>query len=185
MHAHLVPEKVGSIPACAGEPMCATCSSPPRRVDPRMRGGAHRPPGFSGCGAGRSPHARGSLPAGILDKTKSGSIPACAGEPSAPQPCRWCTRVDPRMRGGAYVKASPALGVGGRSPHARGSRSRPLRRDRCRGSIPACAGEPKTFFSVLAVLWVDPRMRGGADTAKAEPLQGAGRSPHARGSPPS
>ncbi len=50
----------GSIPAHAGEPRLIIPRCPPRRVDPRARGGAAAVPAWNPPGAGRSPRTRGS-----------------------------------------------------------------------------------------------------------------------------
>ena len=73
---------LGSIPACAGEPGSRSSMSFPSVVYPRVCGGTaafiirvrHR--------VGLSPRVRGNRvrPGGLLGRT--GSIPACAGEPS-------------------------------------------------------------------------------------------------------
>ena len=72
-----------SIPACAGEP----ARRPPRRaghrVHPRVRGGAFAPFITSARRPGPSPRARGSPTTGRDGGLVDGSIPACAGEPSA------------------------------------------------------------------------------------------------------
>ena len=58
----------GSIPACAGEPVCRIMLNCPVAVYPRVCGGA------------------GSEE--LVDRRSGGSIPACAGEPIAPSPQR-------------------------------------------------------------------------------------------------
>ena len=74
----------GSIPACAGEPHFDAHRSCRLWVYPRMCGGAAHLSLKIGPGVGLSPHVRGSL-AALRELTKgSGSIPACAGEPSTP-----------------------------------------------------------------------------------------------------
>src|SRR6266568_1147605 len=172
----------GSIPACAGEPR--TKPPPPslRRVDPRVRGGA---PGMELAPAedtGRSPRARGSLLVAVLEKGLPRSIPACAGEPSpgfarSPSP-----GVDPRVRGGASGTVTIAVPREGRSPRARGSPRQRVFHDLLQGSIPACAGEPTTPSRARPTSRVDPRVRGGACTARRWTKTRHGRSPRARGS---
>ena len=71
----------GSIPACAGEPICAAFISLSVGVYPRLRGGT------TGCqhllprSQGLSPLARGNLDHHRTIAVPVGSIPACAGEP--------------------------------------------------------------------------------------------------------
>ena len=73
-----------------------------------------------------------------------GSIPACAGEPAAPQKPPEKDSVYPRVCGGTNDSLFRLLRGGGLSPRVRGnhtlsSMNRPSSR-----SIPACAGEPNT-----------------------------------------
>ncbi len=93
--------RLGSIPACAGEP-CPTARTTTRtRVDPRVCGGAPRHGNKKQNLWGRSPRVRGSRALIDADEARDGSIPACAGEPrcgSRASPRPW---VDPRVCGGA------------------------------------------------------------------------------------
>ncbi len=173
----------GSIPACAGEP------SPPRRdhtasrVHPRLRGGA--PPDDHGASGvvGPSPPARGSREVQDGPRRERGSIPACAGEPTAASRNIACAWVHPRLRGGALTMLGEAFRLSGPSPPARGSPTPASRWARGRGSIPACAGEPHPTRGHEVGGRVHPRLRGGAPS----PLRGdevvEGPSPPARGSP--
>ncbi len=132
----------GSIPACAGEPSRRGSRATAARVDPRVCGGAQRPRRSGAGGGGRSPRVRGSPRLRQRPRAAAGSIPACAGEPSARAArARW-GRVDPRVCGGARFWRSARGLEEGRSPRVRGSLV--ARRDGrvVAGSIPACAGEP-------------------------------------------
>jgi len=183
-HAYLSerPVRRGSIPACAGEPRGAAAPQGQRQVDPRMRGGAtvigKRPPLLMG----RSPHARGSPWCLISLRFMSRSIPACAGEPNSRLASRCASKVDPRMRGGARLLAVGQHQLQGRSPHARGSHVVGSCAAGDDGSIPACAGEPRSRSPRPAAPGVDPRMRGGAARTHQASKGTWGRSPHARGS---
>ena len=135
--------RIGSIPACAGEPAGASGGRAEDGVDPRVCGGAMARARTDSPAAGRSPRVRGSQDDLLRDPRVVGSIPACAGEPSTARASARSGWVDPRVCGGAtgwYGSATPPWG---RSPRVRGSR--PLRHvaTRCVGSIPACAGEPR------------------------------------------
>ena len=91
---------------------------------------------------GLSPRVRGNplLPGNIV--LRSGSIPACAGEPSACCFNGRSPRVYPRVCGGTDLAGLYVhLGVG-LSPRVRGNRSTDGSTSRRNGSIPACAGEP-------------------------------------------
>ncbi len=115
------PTKAGSIPACAGEPGPCGLYGWGAGVDPRVRGGAFVNANIEAGGVGRSPRARGSrLPAGRLHGLH-GSIPACAGEPQATRSRPCYSRVDPRVRGGAWSWWTRTTAQRGRSPRARGS----------------------------------------------------------------
>ena len=72
----------------------------------------------------------------------------------------------------------------GRSPRVRGSRGSAPGRGRCRGSIPACAGEPPPQRRRTRTPRVDPRVCGGARQTDARATAKAGRSPRVRGSRP-
>ncbi len=198
----LISSSPRSIPACAGEPSRIRALAKRVRVDPRVRGGAIESVHFFLLCAGRSPRARGSRRVRGRAATRSGSIPACAGEPGARGRCRTSTRVDPRVRGGAdqtYGQITDAEGrsprargsrsgdlargeIGGRSPRARGSPASPSANDVAAGSIPACAGEPAGSLGLRASRRVDPRVRGGASHAAMMYSRATGRSPRARGS---
>ena len=94
---------------------------------------------------GLSPRVRGNPDSNFDNNGRSGSIPACAGEPllavRAPG-CRW---VYPRVCGGTSVSEVGASYPPGLSPRVRGNPAAadsPLYDVR---SIPACAGEPTSL----------------------------------------
>ena len=90
-----------SIPACAGEPGDGSAIRLVRAVHPRVCGGAPAGKLCPSCPKGPSPRVRGSL-VWQLDKTgRSGSIPACAGEPVSETPWPPLRGVHPRVCGGA------------------------------------------------------------------------------------
>src|SRR6266568_651288 len=70
----------------------------------------------------------------------------------------------------------------GRSPRARGSHAGQRALHIPDGSIPACAGEPRTKPPPPSLRRVDPRVRGGAPGMELAPAEDTGRSPRARGS---
>ena len=72
-----------SIPACAGEPMTGDDQSEDHAVYPRVCGGTSGPAvGYARLG-GLSPRVRGNHALFLGNQAVPGSIPACAGEPSA------------------------------------------------------------------------------------------------------
>ena len=71
-----------SIPACAGEPFVSGAGRPGRRVYPRVCGGTSPAPHRTNARTGLSPRVRGNPSSARRKVSTSGSIPACAGEPS-------------------------------------------------------------------------------------------------------
>ena len=141
------PPPAGSIPACAGEPHVARSTTSTARVYPRVCGGTSGCPSRASAAPGLSPRVRGNQ-LGVKRKVRvSGSIPACAGEPTSACPRRTLARVYPRVCGGTSVSQFGRRIVRGLSPRVRGNRSRHGRRPLRplhQGSIPACAGEPNS-----------------------------------------
>ena len=152
---------IGSIPACAGEPIQRTGNPAYAPVYPRVCGGTvkYSPP-LRSIG-GLSPRVRGNLPAHTVSEDGIGSIPACAGEPAAGRPARGRHRVYPRVCGGTRPDSKNGNPGGGLSPRVRGNRSdRDFRKDYVR-SIPACAGEPTPPGHGSDRRTVYPRVCGG------------------------
>ena len=75
---------VGSIPACAGEPLGASRRSSRSMVYPRVCGGTGRGGLTAGRGGGLSPRVRGNQLRTHPSWGRVRSIPACAGEPPPP-----------------------------------------------------------------------------------------------------
>ncbi len=173
---------LGSIPACAGEPWTGAPASDRARVHPRLRGGALSQRGRNGANMGPSPPARGSLPHHRAVIGAEGSIPACAGEPCCETLGYFLRRVHPRLRGGAGVWPLASAHVRGPSPPARGSPQPLTNASPPGGSIPACAGEPRSAPRAQTPRGVHPRLRGGAYVPPARPGIPSGPSPPARGS---
>ena len=150
-------------PRVCGEPPMGCLILSKRKVYPRVCGG-------TGCRVstlpgviGLSPRVRGNLrvvPAGPADL---GSIPACAGEPLKthifssyvgvyPRVCGGTLTcpilpgarmgLSPRVRGTSTAAASRSTTCG-LSPRVRGNPWQRLIWTAQRGSIPACAGEPR------------------------------------------
>ena len=155
------PMKLGSIPACAGEPPSKTGPTTPRWVYPRVCGGTSSA-GWRPCsGAGLSPRVRGNRTSGASGDTLLRSIPACAGEPPQAPSTRFMRRVYPRVCGGTNKIERPKRQLTGLSPRVRGNH-RPEPPDTAfAGSIPACAGEPGKAPDPQAGGRVYPRVCGG------------------------
>ncbi len=114
--------------------------------DPRMHGGTCECQGIEQSWEGLSPHARGNLINLKISVLHPGSIPACTGEPVSLPGQHDQGRVYPRMHGRTKKFLSSVIKKRGLSPHARGNLRRTPRVRRRSGSIPACTGEPQSFF---------------------------------------
>ncbi len=154
-------DSMGSIPACAGEPAPSRPATCRLRVYPRVCGGTASGRSMFLPRYGLSPRVRGNHPASHEAAPQSGSIPACAGEPSA-YPFMWSiTTVYPRVCGGTPVLPSASTRIAGLSPRVRGNRVTVQLAARWWGSIPACAGEPIGRTQVWYCRTVYPRVCGG------------------------
>ena len=171
----------GSIPVCAGEPGNPAHQERPLQVYPRVCGGTipstcrRLPP------AGLSPRVRGNPYQRGASAGAGGSIPACAGEPERAVDDASAVGVYPRVCGGTQHHENDAEGAEGLSPRVRGN-LHPVQpgADVC-GSIPACAGEPKSDRSGTAPLKVYPRVCGGTRDRASSASDGIGLSPRVRG----
>ena len=112
---------------------------------------------------------------------REGSIPACAGEPPSGRPLglrirvyprvcggtgreltrRGADRVYPRVCGGTPRPTASATGPTGLSPRVRGNHCRARHSGWPNGSIPACAGEPRSRARRGTRGRVYPRVCGG------------------------
>ena len=95
----------GSIPACAGEPSPIVLCSLRESVYPRVCGGTRAIPGACPVHRGLSPRVRGNRLLSRCISGSDGSIPACAGEPSALPCCRLGYGVYPRVCGGTLGRS--------------------------------------------------------------------------------
>ena len=116
-------DMLGSIPACAGEPLTRISLTPTPKVYPRVCGGTALSQflllGFQGL----SPRVRGNLVSLGPGNDMLGSIPACAGEPDSVQATSRPRPVYPRVCGGTvFEDVEGLLGVG-LSPRVRGNLS--------------------------------------------------------------
>ena len=188
---------------CGGAVSSARRRRSCRGPSPRVRGSRHHVRVFPvdvvvhprGCGGalsmsttgspetGPSPRVRGSLHLEDQGPSRSGSIPAGAGEPRRSQGGSRNEWVHPRGCGGASKEAIEKTWREGPSPRVRGSRS-DIRRDHGRnGSIPAGAGEPAGGVASAMASRVHPRGCGGATSNQRPAWCHEGPSPRVRGSP--
>ena len=171
----------GTIPACAGEP----CWCPGRGCKsgdyPRVRGGTLMMQPSRKPRPGLSPRARGNpfrsnRPIGLV-----GTIPACAGEPTGRHRGSVSQRDYPRVRGGTALKCHAYSPFRGLSPRARGNLRRSIHQAGILGTIPACAGEPRSFQPSHGKFGDYPRVRGGTEVRSVTRYADTGLSPRARG----
>ena len=87
------------------------------------------------------------------------------------------------MCGGTCLSAAVLLGDMGLSPRVRGNRQRRQSYRPATRSIPACAGEPRSFCAILRASGVYPRVCGGTYVATVGPPPKTGLSPRVRGNP--
>ncbi len=156
-----VKDPTRSIPACAGEPDAADSSNDMPKVYPRVCGGTTYPSKEMAMSTGLSPRVRGNRIRTFCAPPVSGSIPACAGEPTTGQPFQSGSGVYPRVCGGTPSSARRLSSRPGLSPRVRGNpvqRPAPIVQAR---SIPACAGEPHHRYGIGLRLRVYPRVCGG------------------------
>ena len=131
---------------------------------------------------GLSPRVRGNRTRLQGRAQSQGSIPACAGEPSAYRRMRREKTVYPRVCGGTsshcierchHQRVYPRVCGGTRQwLH---SFTMMLR------SIPACAGEPTSFGRLQLLIGVYPRVCGGTSLASSNTSSNWGLSPRVRG----
>ena len=153
-----------SIPACAGEPRGRRILYGFVGVYPRVCGGTGSVAGGRLLADGLSPRVRGNrrnLPA---PKPLSGSIPACAGEPTGIALPASRQRVYPRVCGGTGLTQDIHKGGHGLSPRVRGNLCPRWKGGWIARSIPACAGEPVCWALLGETETVYPRVCGGTPT---------------------
>ena len=172
-----------SIPACAGEPRPTWPSRSGGAVYPRVCGGT----GDFGVALrrrhGLSPRVRGN-PVGVVSANRGDwSIPACAGEPCGGVRRQSRREVYPRVCGGTRAQQDDPDLAAGLSPRVRGNLYRRPVAGACRGSIPACAGEPGDVHAGQRVGGVYPRVCGGTPAPARYLYTMEGLSPRVRGNP--
>ena len=177
----LVGFRGGSIPACAGEPPPVRRKARSKRVYPRVCGGTVSVDSQRSVAPGLSPRVRGNPRARGPWPPPSGSIPACAGEPTAGAKKVHRRGVYPRVCGGTADYSRLTIPMAGLSPRVRGNRGAAERRRDLGGSIPACAGEPTAGSRSSSPDRVYPRVCGGTTCRAHAAALAAGLSPRVRG----
>ena len=130
---------------------------------------------------GLSPRVRGNLCFAYLRAPSTGSIPACAGEPTTEQAPLCIAGVYPRVCGGTYDGTGARAANEGLSPRVRGNRADDWEQAGIARSIPACAGEPRRITTAAASRGVYPRVCGGTKSPWSIVLRSRGLSPRVRG----
>ena len=171
----------GSIPACAGEPRPARAAPGRRRVYPRVCGGTTLRGGDRQRRDGLSPRVRGNLPTFHRAGGIQGSIPACAGEPWRRAWRQRRAGVYPRVCGGTRQGGHRQARGQGLSPRVRGNPHQGCKLPVRHGSIPACAGEPRSSLPLRSRSRVYPRVCGGTIASASKSLYQPGLSPRVRG----
>ena len=151
----------GSIPACAGEPRPGTPRPRPYSVYPRVCGGTQAASSKPLAQYGLSPRVRGNRRALARNEARTGSIPACAGEPPCHPSRPPNARVYPRVCGGTSRHAATPICRIGLSPRVRGNLRFAQEHEGAVRSIPACAGEPYPHPGAPSSCRVYPRVCGG------------------------
>ncbi|KFI48485.1 hypothetical protein BBOU_0614 [Bifidobacterium boum] len=136
-------QRIGIIPACAGNTMTRRSKDSTNRDHPRMRGEHKTQPRLASVPLGSSPHARGTRKFDFKKYVDAGIIPACAGNTQRSRAGPWRIRDHPRMRGEHIGLSRPSYPSRGSSPHARGTPARvPRNTRRIAGSSPHARGTP-------------------------------------------
>ena len=170
-----------SIPACAGEPGHGRDLARADRVYPRVCGGTKAPGGYRRIEGGLSPRVRGNQGVGAGPCMGKGSIPACAGEPLLLGALYVGAEVYPRVCGGTVRILIRCEIDKGLSPRVRGNHAVPKVDSQPPGSIPACAGEPRSKRTIMAAMPVYPRVCGGTIDLPVRAMIIRGLSPRVRG----
>ena len=196
----------GSIPACAGEPRPSALARSGTWVYPRVCGGT---PDVGAAtredspAAGRGRYSPCSPLPGLRRETiyRDGGLPSLPGgrgrqstAPAAPDstPIRPPGRasacapprppvVYPRVCGGTASLRCQLARPSGLSPRVRGNPWRTERAHGRHGSIPACAGEPRSRVPRSSSRGVYPRVCGGTRTRPQAERSVTGLSPRVRG----
>ena len=161
MYLPTVSTTLGSIPACAGEPICLWHLCHTIQVYPRVCGGTS---------VEATPESR-----------RSGLSPRVRGNHASVTALTSLQRSIPRVCGGTTLRDATVQEGSGLSPRVRGN-PRCYRRLSGPGwSIPACAGEPFGAGCVQSVQRVYPRVCGGTAVKSAIDMERQGLSPRVRG----
>ena len=133
----------GIIPACAGNTLKLPTRSTYGRDHPRVCGEHFMKLDGTLALTGSSPRVRGTPVVRQGKGQVRGIIPACAGNTSHIHAKRSPRRDHPRVCGEHRLDSIDVLIGQGSSPRVRGTPHVELQFERCRGIIPACAGNTR------------------------------------------
>ena len=171
----------GSIPACTGNPVAATPLAATSRVYPRVYGESGSRGSAPATLGGLSPRVRGIRPDGQAGGARSGSIPACTGNPALLAQRNGRKKVYPRVYGESQYERYKTEMDGGLSPRVRGIPQAGREGIAIERSIPACTGNPHVQVRPAAPMRVYPRVYGESTATAPPPLTAGGLSPRVRG----
>ena len=137
---HGVAAGLGIIPACAGNTSSITTASPTSRDHPRVCGEHRRARLACVIALGSSPRVRGTPACSRRTRSRTGIIPACAGNTYAAIGKTTIWWDHPRVCGEHRHRQRLDTGERGSSPRVRGTRSDQVAGRVRMGIIPACAG---------------------------------------------
>ena len=112
---------------------------------------------------GLSPRVRGSRLRHGIGQPRMRSIPTCAGQPAIPRPCPCLYAVYPHVCGAAIQIDMSGLLAAGLSPRVRGSHTSLAVHAHALGSIPTCAGQPRSLTCCSVMPRVYPHVCGAAE----------------------
>ena len=150
----------GPIPACAGQPACATSQMRHPWAYPRVCGATSSSPVAIWKVKGLSPRVRGNPVRHYCPGLGQGPIPACAGQPNLNWHCCTRCRAYPRVCGATYIETISTFCLAGLSPRVRGNPLLLSSLQALAGPIPACAGQPGNVGSAADAGWAYPRVCG-------------------------
>ena len=172
-----------SIPACAGKPSQTASRTRGATVYPRVCGETQLNEHYAEDVGGLSPRVRGNRGSPSGESSRKGSIPACAGKPSARGYAWYTYTVYPRVCGETTQLTHSSVKILGLSPRVRGNRSPIRATTSTTRSIPACAGKPWKAPAPCSEHRVYPRVCGETGGERRIPLTTTSLSPRVRGNP--